>query len=464
MEYNKCKYNKCKYTKCFRTTNLVAYVDARKGNNKKAQLSSINCPFKTINNVINLILLKANEFNKPISIKHRWTIIVNPGIYNEKVILPGFIDLIGVNKMTVFIDSLLVTGSSLISGITINGKTLPLINTLLDSNDENLNKVNIEDIIINVKEITNFNGSPAGIIESSGVGINNEIIFSNSVITVDYSSASPTDQIIINNSADITLKNINVNALFNFKNKINVIVNNQGQIIINDSNFTIEVNDGPEEEVNLFSTINGGSTTVNNTNSIIAILVIANPYKNDVNYTKLISASTFTNTNSTAYLDGVSSDHLNLVLIDEFSNASILSTNIYGPLDEIPKIKGYPVNVKYELASGVGDIVSNGGFWSNINKVNINSPNVSGGAYFVQGNDMTILAEDVNVNIFDPSLAASNIIIKGKILFIRNISNINIQINFENDKIFGGISPINLASNSGIMLQADDTLWYVILD
>lgn len=386
-------------------------------------------PFKTISVAIDAI---KNIVKTELS---QWSIRINPGTYNEDIIVPVFININGSGINTTFIRNITVNGTSNISNLTIGGT----INTQLNNEQAEQNSVSFNNV-----RMTSINNS----VNINGSGFNNIVTFRDSEITVDKVVN------LININGALELINTDVTLFGDFQDQINMF-NINDQLRVDGGSFKLSVNDAPAQPVNLFNFDNGGSLTMTNNNSSVQVLILQHEYKADVSYINSKNATIINVNNSTAYLDGVSVDFLNLVN-NESLGADINLLGLTTPLISVPRLKGFTNNIKYNISSGDGDIVASGGIYANIIKVGITGHE---NGYFVQENDFTILSEGIDVNVFDPKLANEQVLDKGKLIIIRNIGTRDININGQNNSIFDG--PQVLAPNaSSLLLQNNGEQWF----
>lgn len=452
---NDKKEKKEKKKPCLRTcqksgvsVNHIVYVDQKFGSNLGGKHNSLSCPYKTINGAI------ASLVGEPKSALKRWIIIISPGIYNEMVVVPAFINLKGSGFNTTFIKSLKITGSSTVSGLTIAGTSFPLLVTELNSAQPDQNKVVLEQIRVLAESILDTLGNP--MVSIGGSGLNNAVTLVESSLNLAVSKNNPvtSKQVLFGVTATLQLSNVLVNALVNFNAPGSLFLVDGGQVAIEGGQFALNINEGPEEEMNLFEVLGGNLRVLSNMATMI-VFIIKESYKADVSYLKSDKASTVSITNSTANLDGVSVDFLNLVN-NLNPNATINLLQLATPFISAPRIKGFREGVAYVISSGNGDLVANGGLYANIVTATAEE-NPEG--YFLQENDYTVLAE-VNVFLFDPKLADEQVTDKGKIINIKNISDGSIEISSQNDSIYGG--NITLLSSESATFQNDGKLWYRI--
>ena len=146
------------------------------------------------------------------------------------------------------------------------------------------------------------------------------------------------------------------------------------------------------------------------------------------------------------------------------SNSNIELINIMIPYMSIPKIKGNNSNIKYIAISGNSNIITNGGYYANIKHINNSNCSIMDGlyGYYVQEDDYTILTNGINIYIYDPIIANHNVLDKGKIIIIKNLSKINnVSIIGENNCIYD-FNPYILEIGLSIMLQNDGIKWYIL--
>lgn len=123
--------------------NLTAFVDSKFGNDHHAKVNSSEDQFKTIKAAVVIIHhLKKSKKEEDIF----YNILVSPGFYNEHVVLPHGINLIGSGKTSTMITSLKIKGSTTISNIQIKGSFMPLLKGRFSSNGN----VFIENIYLDI--------------------------------------------------------------------------------------------------------------------------------------------------------------------------------------------------------------------------------------------------------------------------------------------------------------------------
>lgn len=432
----------------------TVFVDAEFGSDDRGQLNSANCPFQTINGAIQALA------PRNLTVSTQWNLQISPGNYLEAVKVPVFINLTGAGQNLTFVHSLEFTGTSLVSNLTVQGPVLPLIATQLDSDDPDRNQVGFQNVDIIAADIAETHGSP--VIAIRGSGLNNNVTFTHSRINANVSPSNTSAQILFGITAIATLVNVDLFYITQFSASTAVFdLSTDARATIEGGNFELRVAEGPAEEVNFFQ-INGGALVLNGNQSTIIILQIAHPYLADVSYIKSDGASNIRVSNSSAVLDGIPNDFLNLVYnLNQYATIQLLSLTT--PLtDPTPRLKGSTAAVTYSVLPADGSFVGNGGLYTNI----INVEGVTGvtgvtGQYFLQENDYTVLSNGSDVHIFDPALATAQVIDKGKIVVIKNISaETSIVVDSQNNTIFDGA--ILLSYLQSVTLQNNGTHWYVI--
>jgi hypothetical protein len=431
-----------------RFINKTVYVDVQFGDDISGRISQPDYPFKTITKAVETISKYYRDVDK------QWLIKVAPGIYEENVTIPQYINLAGSSENLVYLQAITITGTSKISDITLSGNKLPLITTSLYNNKPEQNQIVFKTIKISYS-ITNTDNKP--IISINGEGINNSVEFDNSIISGEISNVNPctSKQILFDINAFLVLNSVDIEHRGDSQSYINLF-NINDQTEIRGGSFRLNVNNYPQKEVVLYN-VKNGSINISNNISAINVLGLKGSYQADVSYVKMNYANSATVTNSTAWLSGVNPDFLNLVdNANEFSIINLIGLNVIaqkpGPF---PRIKGHTGSVKYVLHSENGDIALNGSVASNILKIdNVDS-------YMVQPTDTTLLSNGVNVNIYDPKLAVSEATDKGKIIVVKNIGKTSLTIASENDTIFDS-DTITLWSNDAVTLQNNNFEWFVI--
>lgn len=426
--------------------NKTVYVDIRFGK-EHGELYKPKCPFRSINAAINAIRNIVKTFET------QWLIRINPGVYDEIINVPLFVNIVGSGMGVTMLKALHINGTSKISNLSIINNNPSLIMTTLDSEIPAENNILFSNINIKAEQIPDTNNP---VISINGRGLNNNVTFENSQITATVKASNPetSNQILFDINGNFRLSNVVTTFIANYKS-LTSCFNINDKVIIDGGNFTLLVNDGPAKEVNLFNLISGNLDISNNV-STVSVLILTQEYKADVSFIKSNTPSNIIVTNSTAYLDGVSRDFLNFV--DNSSlGAEINLLGLSTPIISVPRMKGIRKNIKYAGISGDGDMVLSGGLYGNIINVNLTT-NPDG--YILQENDFTIISEGTNVSLFDPALADLVVTDKGKLIFIRNTGNIPIIIDSQNDSIFDG--PKTLQPSQAIILQNNSILWYKI--
>lgn len=423
----------------------TVFVDAKYGSTRGI-INTPQYPFNTINGAISAIQTQATQ-------QTQWLIKVNPGFYNEIVVLPGFINIEGSGSELTSILAIEINGTSTISYLAIVNNTLPLVKTNLTSDIPANNIITFNNITVVADKIIDFNGNP--VISLQGRGFNSNVTFSNSKITAMGDKTAPiADQVLFGGNTDLNVNHVDIIFGVDYKSTASCFAMTS-EIFINGGLFTFFVNDGPAQEINLFNMTSGGLRLTNNS-SIISVRIIEQQYKADVSYIKIVDFSNVLVANSVAGLDGVSVDFLNLVNnTNEASSVQLLGLST--PNISVPRLKGFTNNVTYNMMSGNGDLVSSGGLYANITNVDTSAGT---GGYFIQEKDFTIITDDASVHLFDPALAREQVTDKGKIIFIRNIGSTSIVIDSQNDTIFDGNQ--TLLAGQSIAFQNNGTLWYQI--
>jgi hypothetical protein len=445
----KCE-SKC-HKKCEKSIvelDRTVFVDPQFGSNSRGQLNTPNCPFRSINAAIAAI-------PKKLTLATQWSVQIRPGNFAEDVNVPLFVNLTGSGQNLTIIRSIKLVGTSSISNLTVAGNTLPLISTQIDNSEPAQNQASFLNVNILAKGIVNTRGLP--VISIKGSGLNNSVTFTNVNIDADVLPSNPSgsSQILFETNALLTLKNTQIFYLTQYSASTSMFnINDGAKVTIEGGNFELRVSEGPAEEVNVFN-VNGGALLVNGNGSTVIILQIAKPYLADVSYIKSNSASSIFVSNSSALLDGIPNEFLNLVHnLNQFSQIQLLSLTTPAT-DPAPRIKGFKESVKYSVQPADGSFVGNGGLYTNIVTVD-----ESADGYFVQENDYTVLSNGSNVHIFDPTLANEQVIDKGKIVVIKNIGPSSIIVDSQDDTIFDGTLTLN--ASQSVTLQNNGKLWYVI--
>ncbi|CAH6418428.1 Hypothetical protein HVR_LOCUS147 [uncultured virus] len=427
--------------------NRTVYVDIKYGKDR-GELNKPSCPFNSINRAINAIrnIAKTNTT--------QWLVIVNPGVYDEVVDVPTFVNIQGSDSATTFIKSIFVHGTSIISRLSIADSNSLLVRTQLNNEQPNENIVLFQNVKVLAQNITNTQGN--GIVSINGEGLNNTVTFLDCEIEASVTNNNPviSNQIVFDINATLVLVDVYATFLASYLAPVS-FCNINGALTVHDAKFRLIVNNGPSQPVNMFDFATGGMESVGSVSTII-IGLIDQPYKADVSYINVKNFGVIFVSNSVANLDGISTDFLNLV-----NNASASSEiNLLGlttPGISVPRLKGNTNGIKYVALSGDGDVVASGGLYANIIEV---GPVAHPEGYFVQENDFTIVSNGVRVNVFDPALANQNVLDKGKILNIRNIGTVAIIVDSQNNSIFDGDQ--TLQPGESITLQNNGTLWYRI--
>lgn len=448
---NKCAYlEDCDSLTCHNIhlkNNRTVYVDAKYGT-RHGKINSPKCPFNTITRAIKAIksILKTTET--------QWLIRVDPGVYHERVTVPVFVNILGAGTGVVTVTAMTVTGTSTISNLSIISTDLPILSTSLENSDPVENSIVFDNIVVSASEIPATNNLP--VISITGVGMNSHVKIINSEITATVSATNParSDQILCDLHSSTAFSNTNVNFIADWKSAAIFFQINE-TVTVNGGNFAFAVSDGPADEVTLFRLESGQIYLVGNA-SAINVLILHKSYKADVSYIKSFGGSFARVSNSTAYLDGIARDFLNLVY-NLGAGAEINILGLTTPLIPVPRLKGIRNRIKYAAISGRGDIVASGGLYANI--ITVTSAHHPRG-YFLAENDFTVLSDGANIHIFDPAFADEVVTDKGKIIIIRNIGATPITVNSQRNSIFDG--PQTVPPSASIMLQNDAVMWYKI--
>lgn len=436
-----------KYTLRKIHVNNTLFVDDKYGNDLKGKADNPAYPYKTINFAMSTL---SNSLRTP---KSQYIIKVAPGVYNEIVSSLSFVNIIGSDKNATFILGYISCGSSLLENVTLMGTQLPLIDINLNNTLEQENQVEIFNINLVAMNIYRTNGNP--VVNIGGNGLNSLVLFDlcNFDLTVSHSNPITDVQNIFNLNNTTNIINSDIYALLDFKAPGNLFVVN-ALTTINNVNMELRVSDAPQSEINLFNAVS--RLNINNSNATIIVEVLNESYKNDINYIKTDNANIVLVSNSLLEADGVSVDFFNLVdVINEFCQVELINLSISNI--DMPRLKGFTNSVNFTIQTGTGNNNISGGFYSGIKTV---EPSTSQPGYFVKENDSTILSNSLDVNIFDPTLANLQVTSIGKIITIKNIGNINIQITGQNNSIFDG--SITLNPLESVQLQSDNKKWYII--
>lgn len=427
--------------------NRTAFVDIKYGS-RRGQLNDQNRPFNSINAAIAAIKLI------PRSIKNQWLIKVNAGHYDEIVVVPRFINITGAGMNVTSVAGLHIRGTSNVTNLAISNNILPLIRTDLTSSDPLDNIVHIDQIKITATAVADTKGNP--FIETRGEGANAMTILKTAIVdaVVLRSNPSTSSQSLFVVGAPLVLDSTICTFSANYASEANFFEVNSNLTIAGGANRFI-INDGPAQQINMFK-VNNGEITVQGNSSTISVLLLENPYKSEVSFIKIHNGQLVNITNSTAHLDGVSQQSLNLV----HSLSSSVEVSLLGlttPNISMPRLKGFKERIKYFGISGDGDMVSNGGLYTNITNV---EPAGNTGGYFVQENDHTIISNGVNIHLFDPALANTVVLDTGKIVIIRNTSPTSIMVDAQNNAIFDGTQTVQ--QGRSLTLQNNGVKWYRI--
>lgn len=122
---------------CKNVSGYTAYVDAEVGSDFSGKLRSPCYPFATFTKAI-------NKIQETKSVNEQWVIHTRPGVYNETVVLPGNISIIGTGPSTV-IRKLVINGESSVYNLKIQPVNQGAI--FIDAGE--MNPVNLNNIIIN---------------------------------------------------------------------------------------------------------------------------------------------------------------------------------------------------------------------------------------------------------------------------------------------------------------------------
>lgn len=443
-----CRRKKSFDRKCRRIKmNNMVYVDSVFGSDVKGRLEQMSRPFRTISRAINevsRVSTVASDF---------WNIVVKPGRYNEDVVLPGNINLNGLCNTSVTIKSIKILGSSLVKNVTIDGSNFPLLITELNNDTPEDNIVTVSNVIINASGVLNTDSKPVVLI--GGSGLDAIVDIQNSEIEVDISENNPetSKQIVFSNNSNLALRDTDIRIFADFKAPISMFDVNAG-LTIDSGSYKLFVKDGNRNRVVLFD-VKSGPITVRNNISQINQLILSNPVMADVFYLNVENDSQVLIADSTAILDGVTLESLNL--LNKNNPSSVVSIlNLKTPGVEAPKIQGTSENLNYVIISGTSNIVTNGGYYGNIIQTMGNS------TYFVKENDYTVLSNGNTVGLFDPTLANNVVLDKGKIVVIKNISDTNtIDVIFDNSKNYDP-SPVQIPPYGALTLQNNGTNWFII--
>lgn len=428
-------------------SNRTVYVNARSGTSQ-GRLGNPSCPFRTITQAIDAIK------NISRTVESQWLVIIGPGVFDENVQVPYFINLEGAGKDLTLIKGLSVEGSSTITKLGIVNNTLPLLRTELNSEEPDKNKVSLTDIKILADNISNTQNGV--VISTNGDGLNNIVEISNSTISAIVNRSNPalSNQVLFDINAPIILTNVIESFVVDYKAPASQF-NLKNSLTINGGQIEFVVTEGPAAEMNMFNLDSGNANlSLCNNLSRINVLVLREAYKADVSFIKANSGVSAIVSNSTAELDGVSRDFFNLVN-NQSNETDIEIISLSTPRVSFPRIKGNKQNIKYVGLSGNGDIVASGGLYSNIIQVDSETyPDF----YPIQENDQTILSNGATVGLFDPSLADDAVTDKGKFVIIKNIGTTAINIVSDNNTIYDGDQI--LQPGQSITFQNDAVKWY----
>lgn len=432
--------------------NRVVFVDRRFGSNKKGKIGYPGYPFRSIAKAIEVLVYKERD---P---QHQYVVLVSPGHYNEVVNLIPFVNLVGSGVNVTSINGCNLTSSGSVSQLGIQGQVLPLINVVLDSAIEALNKVTFDQIRIQALSIPDTRG--LAVLQLGGSGLNNESVISDLDITVTVAASNPitSPQLVFNIGSLVTLNDVNVDFLADFKAPSTIIANSSGKITVNNSSFSLVVSDAPANEVNFLSSSNFSTSILRSTFTSFVVAMLHQPYLADVNYVKVNSSDTVLISDATLRANSVSPPAFNLVNIPDLSSSPNVQLLGLNTLDiQMPKLAGLTTAVKYSVLSGNGTIVSNGSLFTGINTITTTDfPN----GYAVTVTDATILSSGVTpIKIFNPTLASLQVTQTGQIITVKNISTTPITFEFQNNTNFDPIP--TLSPSAAITYQSNGQQWFI---
>ncbi len=392
-----------------------------------------------------------------LTVLSQWNIVVFPGQYRENVTLPGFVNLEGSDG--VLLSNLHITGTAAVKNISLVGSDLPVLSTLLNNDDEDLNQVTLNNIKATRLDIMDNEINP--LISIQGEGINNQTNLNNSELrmTVDSTNQTTTPQILVDVGAILALNNVTA-TLQASANTASYLINDREVVTVDGGNFTLNVLTSPPKEASaLFNVADDSNLDVKNNLATATVFLIQGEYTKDISYLNVGAGAGATILDSTAFLDGVSVGFLNLLNIAGNSTVSLL--NIKTPFLTVPRIKkDETATVEYVAFSGAGDTVLSGSLHTKV--ISVDKENTPGGTYFLQPNDSTILSNKIDIGLYDPLFASSQVLETGKIITIKNIGDVPVQIEGQTpDTIFDG-EPQALNTGNALTLQNDGKKWYVI--
>lgn len=426
------------------------FVDQCFGNDSKARAFDATRPFKTITGALNA-LTRANR-----NINVQYVIRVSPGNYDEIVNNISFVNIIGANISSTIISGFTASSTGSLENVTIRNSRLPLITVSLNNSMEEQNQVLFSNINVQALNVVNTGNS---VINISGDGINNETKFELSNVDVNISQSNPanTNQVLFNIGSRVLMAGLKVRFLADYKSPASLFQNN-GNLQIRDSNFTLNINEGPSQIVSMFTlgTQTSSSLRLESITASITAFIIHQPYSADVNFILTNAADIVTVDHTTLVADGVSSDFFNLVnALNTNANITILSLDT--PYINMPRVNGFTNTVKYSTASGFGNQNLKGGLYTNmITVASVDFPN----GYYIKENDQSIMSINTNIHLFDPTLANLQTTSKGKLISIKNIGLLPIIIDSQNNTIFDG--SVSLTASQSIQFQSDGVRWFVI--
>lgn len=464
--------------------NRTAFVDAQFGNDATAELTSPAHPFKTITAAINAIVV-VDALRVP-----AWQVIIAPGIYPGSITVPIGINLVGSGKNTI-LENITINGASQISNLQLVGPTLPVIQVGFNSQEVN-GLVRLSNLTVNL--VTASTGQAAISFEILS-GENGEVELVDSSITVDFEGVTSHDatNIALKANGPVTrIINTDFNISASFQPKTVVIQSTDNQIQVQGGSVSLIIaQSAPERDVIIFDAEGGYIIVESHDTLVIEAIVAGSGAAAKAKDRKLASAKQLNtiqeivprdvkpnvDTGNVIYanaakvglikISDTSLDFSSVPLFtqvlanvaDMSSRATLLNVKTFSTF--VFPISGITRNISYFCQSEQANLVSSGGLYTNI--VNVNTTNVGGDFYPVQDADFTVLTSDpavASVGLADPTIASEQVIYKGKIVVVKNVSSSTVQVVAQNDAIFDGTQ--TLLPGQFRQFQNDGVKWYVI--
>jgi hypothetical protein len=457
-------------------------------------LENLEKPFQTITTAINTIQIRSPERTRLSS----WNVVIRPGNYKENVTVQNWINLAGTLQGTRIFGTVTVVGNSSIMDLSIESNTTPVVDARIPSGIDDAT-VSLDNVAIDVSG-ANLPHSRIVVVTQSDA-LNSRVSIDDSTISADFSSVeSGTNTLVQPNDTEICIVDTDLSVRSASNSEVIVFDSNASGGLISGGSSNIMIGPNvPSQPITFFQSASGLIDIIGHTSLIIEAIVlqsddgvenittdrerisrnveeakknarntvhrVANtPERNpqasnqrpDVTYLKATNVGFLWAASN--ILDLQSVFPLNRVLANVIGpGAQVTALDIATRFTFVPQIKGNVENIQYFALSEGGNLVSSGGLYTNIVTINANLfPN----GYFPQDNDYTILVEDpvTQVMLEDPSVVSQEVLFKGKIVVITNLSST------DNVTVTGGpIRPngnVTIEPLRTVTFQNDGRFWY----